>query len=86
MQVFLAEPLSEEGAVQVALLNNRGLQAAYNDLGVSEAEYVQTSLPPNPAITVGRTIGTGNFAEIGFQLVGNLLAFATLPRRMALKK
>lgn len=86
VQVFLAEPLSEEGAVQVALLNNRGLQAAYNDLGVSEAEYVQTSLPPNPAITVGRTIGTGNFAEIGFQLVGNLLAFATLPRRTEIAK
>ncbi len=72
--------------MQVALLNNRGLQAAYNDLGVSEAEYVQTSLPPNPAITVGRTIGTGNFAEIGFQLVGNLLAFATLPRRTEIAK
>lgn len=86
LQTLLAEPLTEEGAVQVALLNNRGLQAAYNDLGVSEAEYVQTSLPPNPAITVGRTIGTGNFAEIGFQLVGNLLAFATLPRRTEIAK
>ena len=86
LQALLAEPLTEEGAVQVALLNNRGLQAAYNDLGVSEAEYVQTSLPPNPAITVGRTIGTGNFAEIGFQLVGNLLAFATLPRRTEIAK
>ena len=61
VQALLAEPLSEEGAVQVALLNNRGLQAAYNDLGVSEAEYVQTSLPPNPAITVGRTIRNGQF-------------------------
>lgn len=86
LQTLLAEPLTEEGAVQVALLNNRGLQAAYNDLGVSEAEYVQTSLPPNPTITVGRTIGTGNFAEIGFQLVGNLLAFATLPRRTEIAK
>ena len=81
MQALLAEPLSEESAVQIALLNNRGLQAAYNDLGLSEAEYVQASLPPNPAITVGRTFGTGGFVEFGFQLVGNLLAFATLPRK-----
>jgi hypothetical protein len=81
VQVLLAAPLSEESAVQVALLNNRGLQAAYNDLGISEAEYVQASLPPNPAITVGRTFGTGGFVEFGFQLVGNLLAFATLPRK-----
>lgn len=82
VQTLLAEPLTEDTAVQIALLNNRGLQAAYNDLGISEAEYVQTSLPPNPALTLGRTFGSpGNFAEIGFQLVGNLLAVATLPRR-----
>ncbi|TAJ32449.1 MAG: TolC family protein [Reyranella sp.] len=86
VQALLAEPLSEESAVQVALLNNRGLQAAYNDLGISEAEYVQASLPPNPAITVGRTFGTGGFVEFGFQLVGNLLAFATLPRKTEIAK
>ncbi|MDP2333132.1 MAG: TolC family protein, partial [Reyranella sp.] len=81
VQALLSEPLNEDAAVQIALLNNRGLQAAYNDLGISEAEYVQTSLPPNPAIIVGRTFGTGGFAEVGFQLIGNLLAFATLPRK-----
>ncbi|WP_295138718.1 TolC family protein [uncultured Reyranella sp.] len=86
VQSLLAEPLSEEAAVQIALLNNRGLQAAYNDLGISEAEYVQTSLPPNPAITLNRTFGTGNFVEFGFQLVGNLLAFATLPAKTEIAK
>jgi hypothetical protein len=78
---LLSEPLSEDAAVQIALLNNRGLQAAYNELGISEAEYVQASLPPNPAITLSRKFGTGSFVEFGFQLVGNLLAMATLPRR-----
>ncbi|MDP1967013.1 MAG: TolC family protein [Reyranella sp.] len=86
VQALLSESLAEDTAVQIALLNNRGLQAAYNDLGISEAEYVQTSLPPNPAITVGRTFGTGGFVEVGFQLVGNLLAFATLPRRTEIAK
>jgi outer membrane protein TolC len=86
VQTLLAEPLTEDSAVQVALLNNRGLQAAYNDLGISEAEFIQASLPPNPAITVGRTFGTGGFVEFGFQLVGNLLAFATLPRKTEIAK
>ena len=86
VQALLSEPLTEDTAVQIALLNNRGLQAAYNDLGVSEAEYVQSSLPPNPAFTVGRTFGPGGFVELGFQLVGNLLAFATLPRRTEIAK
>jgi len=86
VQALLSEQLSEGAAVQIALLNNRGLQAAYNDLGISEAEYVQTSLPPNPAITLNRTFGTGNFVEFGFQLVGNLLAFATLPAKTEIAK
>lgn len=86
VQALLSESLSEDAAVQIALLNNRGLQAAYNDLGISEAEYVQASLPPNPAITASRNFGTGSFAEVGFQLVGNLLAFATLPRKTEIAK
>lgn len=86
VQALLSEPLSEDTAVQIALLNNRGLQAAYNDLGISEAEYVQASLPPNPAIAVSRTFGTGGFSEFGFQLIGNLLKMATLPRRMEIAK
>jgi outer membrane protein TolC len=91
VQAMLAEPLSEDAAVQIALLNNRGLQASYNDLGVSEAEYVQASLPPNPVLSVGRTFGTadagfGSFAGLGASLVGNLLAFATLPRRTEIAK
>ena len=81
VQALLSEPLSEETAVQIALLNNRGLQAAYNDLGISEAEYVQASLPPNPAIILSRTFGTGGFVEFALQFVGNLLALTTLPRR-----
>ncbi len=81
VQHLLGEPLTEDAAVQVTLLNNRGLQASYNDLGISETEYVQATLPANPALVVDRTFGTGNFVELGLQLVGNLLAFATLPRR-----
>jgi outer membrane protein TolC len=80
VQALISGPVDEETAVQVALINNRGLQAAYNDLGISEAAYVQASLPPNPVISVTRLLGTG-FVELELQLVGNLLAMATLPRR-----
>ncbi len=86
VQALLSEPLSEDAAVQITLLNNRGLQAAYNDLGVSEAEYVQASLPPNPSVVLSRTFGTGGFVDFGFQLVGNLLAMVTLPRRTEIAK
>jgi hypothetical protein len=34
---LLHRPLSADAAVQIALLNNLGLQAAYNRLGIAEA-------------------------------------------------
>ena len=45
---LLHAPLSADAAVQIALLNNTGLQAAYNRLGVAEAVMVQSSRPPLP--------------------------------------
>ncbi len=38
---LLASPLSADNAVQVALLNNPGLQATYSELGIAEADLVQ---------------------------------------------
>ena len=45
---LLGAPLSADAAVQIALLNNPILQAAYNRLGVAEAVMVQMSRPPLP--------------------------------------
>ncbi len=45
---LLKRPLTPTSAMQVALLNNRGLQAAYNELGIAEAQAVQASLPALP--------------------------------------
>ena len=45
-------PLSVDNAVQVALLNNRGLQARFQDLGITEAEVVQAGRVPNPGFRV----------------------------------
>jgi outer membrane protein TolC len=50
----LSRPLSIEAAVQVALLNNRGLQAAYAELGISEARLVQAGRLSNPGLRIGR--------------------------------
>lgn len=80
---LLAMPLSADAAVQVALLNNRDLQAAYNDLGISEAVYVQASLPPNPGISLMNVGGTG-VANFELRLIGDILSLITLPRRTAI--
>jgi outer membrane protein, heavy metal efflux system len=43
-----AQGLDADRAVQIALVNNRRLQATYGDLGVAQAEVVQAGLLKNP--------------------------------------
>src|ERR1700678_3553398 len=80
MRRLLARPLPAHAAVQLALINNRDLQASYNALGMSEAVMVEASLPPSPAISVFDVAGGGGL-EIERRIVANILALATLPTR-----
>ena len=77
---LLRRPLTAEAAVQIALLNNRDLQAAYNSLGLSEATLVKASLPPNPTFSISDIAGGGAF-EFERTVVVSILALATLPAR-----
>lgn len=45
---FLRGKLTAEEAVQIAILNNRELQAVYSELGVAQADLVQAGLLSNP--------------------------------------
>src|SRR6266550_2836349 len=80
VQGLLRRNLTVDAAVQIALLNNRGLQAAYNELSLAEADLVGESLPPNPVFSISRISGDGAL-EIERQVVGDILALATLPFR-----
>lgn len=82
---LLRQTLNVDTAVQVALLNNRGLQAAYNELALAETDLVQDSLPPNPTFSISRIAG-GGAVEIERQVVGDILALATLPFRSEIAK
>lgn len=55
LRTLLAAPLSMDGAVEVALLNHRGLQASLADLGVTQAELAQATRLPNPGFSFKRT-------------------------------
>jgi outer membrane protein TolC len=80
VKALLARPLTKSSAVQIALFSNRGLQAAYSELGISEAEMVEASLPPSPTVALSRLIGSGGY-EIERQVVLNVLTLLTLPQR-----
>jgi outer membrane protein TolC len=55
LRTLLAAPLTLDGAVDIALLNHRGLQAALADLGVTQAELAQATRLPNPGFSFKRT-------------------------------
>jgi outer membrane protein TolC len=83
IKTLLRKPLSADAAVQIALLNNRGLQAAYNELGIAEATMVAASLPPSPTLSIERLAGPLEI-EIERRIVANILALATLPARASI--
>lgn len=73
---LLAQPLGLDDAVQLALLNHRGLQAAFEDLAISEADLVQAGRLPNPGFSIAR-LTRGHEVEIERGLhfsLGRLLA------------
>jgi outer membrane protein TolC len=69
-------------AVQVALLNNKGLQAAYAEIGLSAADVWQEGMLVNPTISVGM-IGVDPVRTIEGAVISNILALATRQRRVA---
>jgi outer membrane protein TolC len=79
---LLARPLSADDAVQVALLNNRGLQAEFAELGISEADLVQAGRLPNPRFSMlyaSRPEHGGREYKIEQALTINLFALVTMP-------
>jgi len=52
--------LSAADAVQVALLNNRMLQADFEELGISEADLVRAGRLPNPRFICGTRVSAAN--------------------------
>ena len=75
---LLEQPLSADDAVQIALLNNRGLQASFAELGISEADRVQAGRLPNPGFSFGR-LTQGSGLEIDRSIQFNLARLLMLP-------
>ncbi len=75
---LLAQPLTADDAVQLALLNNKGLQADFFELGIAEADVVQAGRLPNPGFSFAR-LRRGDETELerGFHL--NLAHLLVMP-------
>lgn len=75
---LLKQPLTADRAVELALLNNRGLQASLAALGIAEADLVRAGRLANPSISFGRLRG-GGVTEIDRAVMFDVLGLLTMP-------
>ena len=78
VQQLLSTTLSGDDAVQIALLNNRGLQANFAELGIAEADFVQSGRLLNPGLSFGR-LQRGDEKERELGLHFDLMRLLTMP-------
>ena len=82
LKALLAKPLTGDDAVQIALVNNPGLQAAYGELGVAGGDLISAGLLPNPQLSYLRARHQDEY-KIETILSFNVLSLLTVP--MALR-
>ncbi|GAA0739522.1 TolC family protein [Ideonella azotifigens] len=75
---LLQQPLTADAAVEIAFLNNRGLQASFSELGIAEAERVRAGRLANPRLSLGHLAG-GGITEVDRSVVFDLAGLLTMP-------
>jgi len=85
VEALLAEPLSVDDAVQVALLNNAQLQADFFQLQIAEADLVQAGRLPNPGFSMLYARNNGDY-KIEQVITMNILALFTMPKVTEIEK
>ena len=75
---LLKQPLTADSAVEIALLNNRDLQASYADLGIAESDLVRAGRLASPSFRFGR-LSNGGATEIDRAVIFDVLGLLTMP-------
>ena len=79
---LLGEELAVDGAVQIALLNNRNLQAVYEDLNLAQADLVQAGLLKNPVFGGEvRFASGGGGTDVVLDLSQDFVSLLSMPLR-----
>lgn len=82
---LLTNKLDVESAVQIALLNNKRLQASFYELGISEADLVQAGRLPNPRFSMLYTKNNGDY-KIEQILTFNIFSLITMSKAVDIEK
>lgn len=83
VRALLAAPLTVDGAVEVALLRNRRLQATYEELGIAAADLAQAGRLRNPTLagTVRFPNQSGAVVDTEFSIAQDFLDLFTISLR-----
>ncbi|MES2207792.1 MAG: TolC family protein [Pseudomonadota bacterium] len=82
---LLTKTLTVDDTETIALLNNKGLQASYAELGIAEANLVQAGRIPNPTLSFGH-LTRGGEQEIERTLMLPILNLLTMPISTRIEK
>ncbi|HEY8518354.1 MAG TPA: TolC family protein [Candidatus Binatia bacterium] len=82
MARLMADGMTRQEAIRIALLNNPSLQATFEEVGISQAKLVQAGLPSNPQLSIAPALplATGNSAVSLLAMISDLW---TVPARRA---
>ncbi len=81
IRLSLSHELTADSGTQIALLNNRSLQAEYERIGIALADVVQAGLLRNPVFAASARIPdvTPSGTNVGLDVVGDFLYVLMLP-------
>lgn len=82
---LMQKDLDVELAVQIALLNNKSLQADLFELGISEADMVQAGRLPNPRFSMLYARNNGDY-KIEQALTFNIFSLLTMPKLVEIER
>ncbi len=86
IEMTLHEPLTVEGAVKIAILNNPSVEAAMDSLGISQADLLQAGLLHNPKVSgfVRESKGADSKTNTEFEVRQDVMDLLLWPLRKRL--
>jgi outer membrane protein TolC len=82
---LLQQTLDADVAVQIALLNNKDLQATLYTLGIAESDVVQAGRLPNPKFSMLYARNNGDY-KIEQVLSFNIFSLITMPKMLEIER
>ncbi|MCS5710306.1 TolC family protein [Candidatus Berkiella aquae] len=86
VNAMLEEILVADKVVSIALMNNPALQKALMDLGIAEADLVQSGRIRNPSLSYAKLNPVSDEYDIERAAVFDVMSFLTMPMRSAIEK